>query len=106
MKKNEIAGMIDHTLLAAFAKRSQIEKLCEEAVQYGFASVCVNPVHVKFAGEKLAGSEVAVCTVIGFPLGSTTTKVTALLIIQKAKIFSFIIPLLSRMDTKLYLKVK
>lgn len=77
MKKNEIAGMIDHTLLAAFAKRSQIEKLCEEAVQYGFASVCVNPVHVKFAGEKLAGSEVAVCTVIGFPLGSTTTKVKA-----------------------------
>lgn len=74
MTKNEIAKMIDHTLLAAFAKKSEIEKLCKEAKSYQFASVCVNPVHVKYASELLKDSSVAVCTVIGFPLGAVTSE--------------------------------
>lgn len=69
-----IAKMIDHTLLKPEATRSQIIKLIEEAKQYNFASVCVNPTWVKLASEKLKGSEVKVCTVIGFPLGAHTTE--------------------------------
>lgn len=73
MTKQEIAKMIDHTLLAATATRAQIQKLCAEAKQYGFASVCVNPVWVKAAAAELAGTSSAVCTVIGFPLGAETS---------------------------------
>lgn len=73
----EIAAMIDHTLLKADAKKEQIEKLCAEAKQYHFASVCVNPTWVKFASELLAGSDTVVCTVIGFPLGATTPETKA-----------------------------
>ena len=73
MDKKVLAGMIDHTLLKPATKR-QITKLCEEAVQYGFASVCVNPCHVKLAAKLLEGTSVKVCTVIGFPLGENTTK--------------------------------
>lgn len=73
MDKKVLAGMIDHTLLKPANKR-QITKLCEEAVQYGFASVCVNPCHVKLAAKLLEGTSVKVCTVIGFPLGENTTK--------------------------------
>ncbi len=62
--------MIDHTILKATATSADIEKLCAEARQYGFASVCVNSVWVKKASELLAGSPVAVCTVVGFPLGA------------------------------------
>ena len=69
-----IAGLIDHTLLKADATKEQINVLCEEAKQYQFASVCVNPTWVKFASELLQGSEVKVCTVIGFPLGANTRK--------------------------------
>ncbi len=69
----QIAQMIDHTLLKP-AKISQITKLCDEAKQFGFASVCVNPTHVKLAAKELAESNVKVCTVIGFPLGENTTK--------------------------------
>lgn len=65
-----IASMIDHTILKATATSADIEKLCAEARQYGFASVCVNSVWVKKASELLAGSPVAVCTVVGFPLGA------------------------------------
>jgi len=72
MTKNEIAKMIDHTLLKP-AKDSEISKLCSEAKEFGFASVCVNPCHIKLAAKELAGSSVKVCTVIGFPLGDTTT---------------------------------
>ncbi len=72
MDKKEIARMIDHTLLKP-ATESEISKLCDEAVKYGFASVCVNPCHVKFAAQKLHNSNVKVCTVIGFPLGENTT---------------------------------
>jgi deoxyribose-phosphate aldolase len=78
MTKNEIAKMIDHTQLAATAGRKDIAKLCAEAKQYGFASVCVNPVYVPMAAELLKGSGVHVCTVVSFPLGaeSTVDKVT------------------------------
>jgi deoxyribose-phosphate aldolase len=71
------AKMIDHTLLKAEATQEQIIKLCEEAREYGFASVCVNPVWVKTATKELKGSDVKVCTVIGFPLGASTTTVKA-----------------------------
>lgn len=71
------AAMIDHTLLKAEATKGQVQQICEEAKQYGFASVCVNPTWVKFSAEQLAGSEVKVCTVIGFPLGATTSTVKA-----------------------------
>ncbi|WP_110931316.1 deoxyribose-phosphate aldolase [Paenibacillus bouchesdurhonensis] len=72
-----IAGMIDHTLLRSDATKEEIRKLAEEAKEYGFASVCVNPVWVAYAAEQLSGSEVKVCTVIGFPLGAATSKAKA-----------------------------
>jgi deoxyribose-phosphate aldolase len=69
-----IAQMIDHTLLKPEATEEQIVRLCEEAKTYGFASVCVNPYWVKKAAELLKDSPVKVCTVIGFPLGATTKE--------------------------------
>jgi hypothetical protein len=69
--------LIDHTLLSATAQRRQVETLIEQAAQYHFASVCVNPCWVALAAERLADSDVQVCTVIGFPLGATTTAVKA-----------------------------
>lgn len=71
------ASLIDHTLLKPEANESQIKKLCEEAAQFGFASVCVNPAWVKKAAEFLRGTGVPVCTVIGFPLGATLSDVKA-----------------------------
>lgn len=71
------ASLIDHTLLKPEAAESDIRKLCEEAATYGFASVCVNPSWVKKAAEFLRGSNVPVCTVIGFPLGATLPDVKA-----------------------------
>jgi len=68
-----IARLIDHTILKAFATQTDVARICDEALRYTFASVCVNPVHVAFVAEKLAGSPVKVCSVIGFPLGATTT---------------------------------
>ncbi len=73
-----IARMIDHTLLRADATESDIRKLCEEARQYEFASVCVNPGWVSLSAELLAQSPVKVCTVIGFPLGATTPTAKAI----------------------------
>lgn len=72
-----IAKYIDHTLLKADAKRDQVEQLCSEAKEYNFASVCVNPTWVKLASEQLKGTDVKVCTVIGFPLGATTPETKA-----------------------------
>lgn len=69
-----VASLIDHTLLKADATKDEIAKLAEEARKYEFASVCVNPVWVAFAAEQLSGSPVKVCTVIGFPLGATTSE--------------------------------
>lgn len=73
--KTNYASMIDHTLLKAEATKEQIEKLCAEAKEFGFASVCVNPTWVKYCSELLQDSNVLVCTVIGFPLGANTTAV-------------------------------
>jgi deoxyribose-phosphate aldolase len=69
-----IAAMIDHTLLRPEATRADILKLCGEARQYGFATVCVNPYWAPLAAGELAGSGVGVCTVAGFPLGATSTE--------------------------------
>jgi len=74
MTKEELAKYIDHTLLAPQAGIREIVLLCQEARRYGFASVCVNPVYVSAAANELEGSDVKVCTVVGFPLGATTTK--------------------------------
>jgi deoxyribose-phosphate aldolase len=68
---------IDHTLLKQNATRQQIITLCEEAKTYDFASVCVNPTWVECCAKELAGTDVKVCTVIGFPLGAATTDVKA-----------------------------
>lgn len=75
--ENNIAKMIDHTLLKADTTKAQIVKLCEEAKQYGFASVCVNPTWVATAAELLKDTDVKVCTVIGFPLGANTPETKA-----------------------------
>ncbi|ASV68949.1 MULTISPECIES: deoxyribose-phosphate aldolase [Cytobacillus] len=72
---NNIAKMIDHTLLKADATVEQINTLCNEAKENGFASVCVNPTWVSQAAKLLQGSDVAVCTVIGFPLGASDKEV-------------------------------
>ncbi|MDI2588167.1 deoxyribose-phosphate aldolase [Psychrobacillus sp. NEAU-3TGS] len=72
-----IAALIDHTLLKQDATKNQIEKLCEEAKTYTFASVCVNPTWVNLSAQLLQGTPVKVCTVIGFPLGASTTEVKA-----------------------------
>ena len=73
-----LAHLIDHTLLDPAATRADIDRLCAEAKQYGFAAVCVNPAWVRRAYENLAGSEVKVASVIGFPLGAATTEVKVL----------------------------
>ena len=71
----EVAGLIDHTLLKPDATASEIEKLCREAAEFHFATVCVNPTWVAFAHRLLRGSGVGVCSVVGFPLGATTPDV-------------------------------
>jgi deoxyribose-phosphate aldolase len=70
----DIASLIDHTLLKPDATPDQIAQLCFEARKYGFASVCINPGHVKLCADLLRGSDVKVCTVIGFPLGATSPE--------------------------------
>ena len=72
---DQVAGMIDHTLLKPEATEYQIKQLCQEARAYRFASVCVNPTWVSLCANLLAGSPVRVCTVVGFPLGATLTEV-------------------------------
>lgn len=72
-----ISKMIDHTALKPNTTKEQILKLIDEAKENKFASVCVNPTWVKLASEKLKGTEVKVCTVIGFPLGANTTETKA-----------------------------
>lgn len=71
----KLAPIIDHTFLKAAGPKDAIAKLCREAKKFGFASVCVNPAEVKRAARLLKGSSVAICTVIGFPLGAATTRV-------------------------------
>jgi deoxyribose-phosphate aldolase len=77
MRKQDIAKTIDHTNLKAVTTEEEVRKLCGEARQYGFASVCVNPVYVPVVSEELAGSDVLSCCVIGFPLGADPTEVKA-----------------------------
>ncbi len=72
-----IAKMIDHTVLKAQATEADVRKLCAEAAEYGFASVCVNPCWVSLCAELLQDTQVKVCTVIGFPLGANTSAVKA-----------------------------
>lgn len=72
-----LATFIDHTLLAADASAEAIDKLCQEAIEHGFASVCVNPLWVPRCAENLAGSAVKVCTVVGFPLGALPPSLKA-----------------------------
>jgi len=70
-----VSGMIDHTLLKPDATRAEIEKLCREAAEFHFATVCVNPVWVALAASLLRGGSVGVCSVVGFPLGATSADV-------------------------------
>ena len=70
-----VATMIDHTLLKPDATRAEIEKLCREAAEFHFATVCINPVWVALCASLLRGSGVGVCSVVGFPLGATTPDV-------------------------------
>jgi deoxyribose-phosphate aldolase len=72
---SDVAALIDHTLLKADATLTEIEKLCREAREFGFATVCLNPTWVSTAARLLRGSPIGVCTVVGFPLGATTTDV-------------------------------
>ncbi len=74
----DIAKLIDHTLLKADATYDQVDQLCTEAREFGFASVCVNPTHVRRCAARLRGSDIKVCTVIGFPLGATPKEVKAM----------------------------
>ena len=77
MTKLEIASYIDHTLLAPEAGVKQIQQLCTEAINYKFASVCINPCYVPYAATTLAGTGVKICTVIGFPFGTSASEVKA-----------------------------
>lgn len=67
----------DHTILKADATEAQVAKICDEALENNFASVCVNQYYTKFVANKLAGSNIDVCTVVGFPLGMSDTRVKA-----------------------------
>lgn len=75
--KKVIASMIDHTILKPGASKEQVVQLCKEALEYSFASICVNPCFVKLVAKELSGSAVKTCTVIGFPLGANATEVKA-----------------------------
>lgn len=77
MDRKNLASYIDHTVLKPETIQEDIKKICDEAIRYGFASVCINPCYVYSVKEYLEGSNVKVCTVIGFPLGATTSEVKA-----------------------------
>ncbi len=74
MKREELAKYIDHTNLKAYASTEEIKKLCDEAKEYGFYAVCVNPYRVKDAAEFLKGTDIKIASVVGFPLGATFTE--------------------------------
>lgn len=75
MEKDKLTRMIDHTILKADATKEEVQALCKEAKEYNFASVCINPSNISLAYRLLQGTEVKVCTVIGFPLGANATEV-------------------------------
>lgn len=74
---NKIANIIDHTVLKATTTKEDVIKVCKEAKEHNFFSVCINPTHIELAKKELEGSDVKVCTVIGFPLGANTPEVKA-----------------------------
>ena len=74
----DLAGFIDHTLLGADATSGDVDRMCDEAIAYGFAAVCINPAWVKRVAENLRGTEVITCSVIGFPLGAHTPAIKAM----------------------------
>ena len=76
--KEQLAKLIDHTLLKPNATKDEIKRLCEEAMKHSFWSVCVNPIYVSLAADILGGTEVKVCSVVGFPLGASTPEMKAL----------------------------
>lgn len=96
---------IDHTLLKQNSTQAQITKLCEEAKTYEFASVCINPTWVKTCADLLKGSAVKVCTVIGFPLGATTTEAkvyeTAIALQHGAQEFDMVLNIGALIDRRL-----
>ena len=75
MRRSELAGRIDHTLLGPTATRDEVVSVCNEAVQVAAAAVCVNPCHAVLARDTLAGSRIKLCIVIGFPHGMTTSTI-------------------------------
>ena len=77
MTSNQLAQYIDHTALTAEKNEQDISTLCNEAIEHGFYSVCINSGYIPLAKEKLAGSNVKICTVVGFPLGANLTSVKA-----------------------------
>lgn len=77
LNRDSLAKMIDHTRLSPHAREAEIAVLCEEAKRFGFCTVCVNSCHTRFVSKILGGSSVGACTVIGFPLGATSTKAKA-----------------------------
>lgn len=77
MQTSDIAKFIDHTALTAEKNEQDIIRLCNEAVEYGFYSVCINSCHIPLAKQHLQGSEVKICTVVGFPLGANLSSVKA-----------------------------
>ncbi len=97
MNSKTLARMIDHTLLKPEATPDHVVALCAEARQLNTAAVCVNPIYVPLAARELAGSEVAVCTVVGFPLGATPTAIkvceTEIAITQGATEIDMVIPI-------------
>ena len=86
MNKQELAKLIDHTLLKPDAKEDDIKKLCEEAINYKFYSVCINPCYIELAKNFLKNSDIKICTVISFPLGASTTSIKIIEALEAAKI--------------------
>jgi deoxyribose-phosphate aldolase len=72
---DELAGMIDHAQLKAYATQADIDQLCREAVEFGFRNVCVNPAWTTYCAKQLAGTPVGICPVVGFPLGANTARI-------------------------------
>lgn len=101
-KARQLARCIDHTLLKAEAGTAAVKKLCQEAIHYGFAAVCVHPWQVHLAAELLAGQPSKVCSVAGFPLGANHSKIkaaeAALAIADGAREIDMVINLASAME--------
>jgi deoxyribose-phosphate aldolase len=95
LNRSELASIIDHTLLKPQAVSDDIEKLCKEVLQYGFASACVNPIWVSQASDILSESESLVCSVIGFPLGATNcmTEEAGMAVVNGAGELDMVLPI-------------